>query len=87
MAKEKLRVGILERIALWFLRKRFSAAIRLRKNKNTGDWSVSFRRNNSVWIDIEPELADELCLITHSNKHTFEKGEQRLIAKYVSAIV
>lgn len=85
--KEKLRVGIVERIALWFLRKRFSASIRLKKNANTGDWSISVRRVNPVWINIEPELAEELCLITHSNKNTFDRGEQRLIGKYISAVV
>lgn len=85
--KSKLKLKVSERIALWFLRKRFSATIRLRKNKNTGDWSLSIRRGHPVWVDIEPELADELCLITHSNKETFVGGEERTIAKYISAVV
>jgi len=75
-----------EKIALRFLQKRFSSSMHIMLDKD-GGWNISLRKNYRVWIPIEPELAYELCLINNVNTKTFKKGEERQIAKYVTAVV
>lgn len=81
-----MKLKLTEKIALWFLRKRFSSSIHLMFDKD-GEWQISLRKNYRSWVPIDSDLAYELCLLNNVNSKTFKKGEERQIAKYVSAVV
>lgn len=81
-----MKLKLTERLALRFLQKRFSSSIYLMLDKD-GEWQISIRRNYRCWVPIDSELAYEICLINNVNSKTFKKGEERQIAKYVTAVV
>jgi hypothetical protein len=81
-----MKKSITEKIALWFLRRRFASSIYLRMTKD-GEWQISLRKQYRSWVPIDSDLAYELCMLNNVNSKTFVKSEERLIAKFVSAVV